>query len=203
MIQIDPTNLRSLILAARDTLTAPRQGARAALSLDLPRNALWLLFAIVVVVSMVLAQAVTLLMPIPEGLTSEEASLLFSPVALGLVQAMLLFLVTHGIDKIGRIFGGQGSFDGALAVMIWLQFIFICLQVIQLVFIIIMLPAIADIIGILAFALFFWLLANFIAELHGFQSTGQVFVMIIVTLIALAFALTLVFTILGIGLGVN
>lgn len=201
MIRIDPSDLRSLLRAVRDTMTAPRDGARAALSVDLPRNALWLMFSIVVVISMVLAQLVTIVMPLPEGLTPEEASLLVSPVTLGLVQAMLLFLVTHAIHKIGRIFGGQGDFDGALAVMIWLQFIFICLQVIQLAFIFVMLPAIADIIGILAFALFFWLLANFIAELHGFRSTGQVFVMIIVTMIALAFALTLVFTILGFSLG--
>ena len=47
-------------------------------------------------------------------------------------------------------------------------------------------------------SLFFWLLVNFIAVLHGFQSTGMVFVMTIVSFITIIFVLSIVLTILGV-----
>ena len=47
--------------------------------------------------------------------------------------------------------------------------------------------------------LFFWLLTNFVAELHGFGSLVQVFLMIILSIISIAFVLSVVLSIIGIA----
>jgi hypothetical protein len=94
---------------------------------------------------------------------------------LGLMRPAFLYLMIHAVTTIGRFFGGTGSFEESALLVIWLQFIFICVQVIQIAAIL-LLPPLAGMITILAVGLFFWLLVNFIAVLHGFTSLGLVFV---------------------------
>jgi hypothetical protein len=186
-------DLRFLLGHARATITDPRAGAAEILRLMPPRPVLWMGFALMVVGSLFLGEIVTLIVGLPEDgpLTGQ------SPMALGLLQAAFLFLTVHAITYIGRLFGGTGGFDGALALMTWLQFIFLLVQVVQLVAMIV-LPPLAGLITLVALGLFFWLLVNFIAELHGFTSVGQVFVMTLVSFVGLIFVLSLVLAILGI-----
>jgi hypothetical protein len=145
------------------------------------------------VASLILGEIVALILPAPEaGPLSGQA-----PLALGLLQAMMLYLAAHAIAYIGRLFGGVGGFDGALALVTWLQFIFLLVQLVQLVLLIV-LPPIAAVVTILAIGLFFWLLVNFIAELHGFTSVGMVFVMTLVSFVTILFVVSLVLGILGV-----
>jgi len=105
----------------------------------------------------------------------------------------------HAIHRIGRAFGGTGRFEEAMLLVIWLQFIFILVQLVQ-VLAFTLLPGLAAIITILALGLFFWLLTNFIAVLHGFTSLGMVFVATILSLIGIIFAMSLVLALLGVGM---
>jgi hypothetical protein len=75
-------------------------------------------------------------------------------------------------------------------------------QVIQLAAMLVV-PPVAGLITILAMGLFFWLLVNFIATLHGFSSLGLIFVMTILTAFGFVFVLSLVLTMLGLGFGMN
>ena len=191
----DLIRLGPLLRLARDTVANPREGASEILSLGLPRQALWLAFALVIVLSMLLGELVYLLAG-PDSATA-EMPIMASPVVMGFLQAGFLFLMVHAITHVGRIFGGTGHFDEALALVVWLQFIFICVQVVQLAAMVI-LPPLAGLITLLAVGLFLWLLVNFIATLHGFTSLGMVFVMTILSAFAILFLLSLVLTILGI-----
>jgi hypothetical protein len=192
-------SLRPLLRMARDTVANPREGAETILSLGLPREALYLAFALVVVLSMILGDVLYLIAGLPEDgpMTGPLAG---SPIMMGLLQAGFLYIMAHAITRIGRMFGGTGHFEEALALVIWLQFIFICVQVVQLIAVLVM-PPIAGLITILALGLFLWLLVNFIATLHGFTSLGMVFAMTLVSGFALLFFLSLILTMLGITFG--
>jgi hypothetical protein len=54
----------------------------------------------------------------------------------------------------------------------------------------------ADILGLLGLVLFFWLLTNFVAELHGFKSLALTFIAILITVFTAAILLVLVFALL-------
>ena len=190
-----------LLRMARHTVSNPRDGAAVILKLHLPMRALWLAFGLVIVLSMFLGEAVALLMGPPDQ-AAMPPEMMVSPITMGVIQAAFLFLVAHGIARIGQLFGGSGDFQGALALIVWLQFIFLVVQVIQLAAMLVV-PPVAGLITILAMGLFFWLLVNFIATLHGFSSLGLIFVMTILTAFGFVFVLRLVLTMLGLGFGVN
>lgn len=192
-------SLGPLLRMARDTVANPREGAGTVLALGLPRQALWLSFALVIVLSMLLGDILYLMADLPDAgpLTGPLGA---SPVMMGLLQAGFLWLMAHAITAIGRLFGGTGRFEEALTLIVWLQFIFLCVQVVQLLALV-MLPPLAGLITILALGLFLWLLVNFIAALHGFTSLGMVAVMTLLSGFAILFVLSLVLTLLGITFG--
>lgn len=186
----------NLLRMARDTVSNPREGAETVLALGLPKQALWLAFALVIVLSMLLGDLLYLLAGLP-GDGALTGPLGASPVIMGLMQGAFLFLMAHAVTHIGRMFGGVGRFEEALALVVWLQFIFICVQVVQLVAVLIV-PPMAAIITLLAVGLFFWLLINFIATLHGFTSLWMVLVMTILSGFTILFLLSLILTLLGV-----
>ncbi len=193
----DIATLGTLLRLARDTVANPREGATTVLSFAPARQALWLMFALVVVTSMIMGEIVGLLtdMPADGAMTGPFAQ---SPMTLGLIQAGFLFLMIHAIHHIGRFFGGTGSLEEAALLVIWLQFIFVCIQVVQ-VLAILVLPPLAGLITLVAIGLFFWLLVNFIAVLHGFASLGLVFVVTLLSAFGLLIALGMVLSALGLA----
>ena len=176
----------------RDTIRAPQEAAQAVLTLNLPRNVLWLGLALVITLSTLLASAVLLMVPMPEAGAGVPM-----PVVMGIVQAVFLVLVSLGIAVIGARFGGKGDFDGALALMVWLQAVFLVVQAFQIAAIAIGLSVLADIVSLASLPLFFWLMAQFVTVLHGFSSVWKTFWAIIMFLIAFAFLLSLVVTSFG------
>ncbi|MBF9036910.1 hypothetical protein LSUCC0387_11220 [Rhodobacterales bacterium LSUCC0387] len=176
----------------RDTIRAPQEAAQAVLTLNLPRNVLWLGLALVITLSTLLASAVLLMVPMPEAGAGVPM-----PVVMGIVQAVFLVLVSLGIAVIGARFGGKGDFDGALALMVWLQAVFLVVQAFQIAAIAIGLSVLADIVSLASIPLFFWLMAQFVTVLHGFSSVWKTFWAIIMFLIAFAFLLSLVVTSFG------
>lgn len=186
--------LGGLLRLARDTVTNPQEGASTVLSVAPPPRALWLMFAIVVVLSLFLGEVVTLLTGVPED--GPITGVYSSPLALGLIQGALLVIMVHAIHRIGGWFGGAGRFEEAFILIIWLQFIFLLVQVVQIGFMVI-LPPLAPVFTLLAVGLFLWLLVNFISVLHGFTSLGLVLAMTIVSAFGIIFVLSLVLSLLG------
>ncbi|MFW5654417.1 MAG: YIP1 family protein [Roseicyclus sp.] len=193
----DIATLGTLLRLARDTVTNPREGAATVLSFAPTRQALWLMFALVVVASLMMGEIMGLMLNMPTDgpLTGPMQQ---SPLMLGLIQAALLYVSIHAIHRIGRVFGGTGRLEEAALLIIWLQFILLCVQVVQIAAMVV-LPPLAGLVTILAIALFFWLLTNFIAVLHGFQSLGMVFVMTLLAAFGLLVLLSLVLSMLGLA----
>ena len=192
----DILDLRYLLRLARATIADPRGGAAEVLRLASGMPAVvYLCFSLVVIGSLILGEVVTLILPATGAgpLSGQPA------IALGLIQAAFLFLGAHAIAVIGRLFGGGGSFEGALILITWLQFIFLIVQLLQLV-VLLVLPPLAALVMVAAIGLFLWLLVNFIAELHGFTSIGKVFVMTLISFAGILFVVSLVLTLLGLSL---
>jgi hypothetical protein len=185
--------LNSLLAMAWRTVRNPREGATELLSLGIPREALWPALALVVVLSILLAQLTSLVVTGDMGM----AGLPVGPAATGFIQLLLLVVMIFAIFWIGRSMGGTGSFEEAILLVAWLQFIMVCLQAVQAVALLIV-PLVASLIGIGAIMLFLWLLTNFVAVLHGFSSLFQVFIMILVSAFGIAFGLSILLTLIGV-----
>lgn len=190
--------LASVIAMALRTVRTPREGAEEVLALGVPREALWPILLLVIVLSVILTQITW----IAFGAETAAGPISGSPTATGVVQLVLLLLMAVAVYFIGRNMGGSGSFAETLLLVSWLQFIMVCVQVLQVIALFI-LPTLAALLGIAGFALFLWLLTTFIAVLHGFKSLSQVFVMVIVTAFGFAFAVSIILSLFGIGLPVG
>ena len=188
-------SLNQLLAMVGRSLRSPREGAEEVLALGVPKEALWLILAIVVVLSVVLAQATSLIVVGAGGEMFD--GLLSNPMVTGTIQLGLLLLMIAAVYVIGRAMGGSGSFEESMLLMSWLQFIMVVIQVAQTLAMLV-LPPVAGLIGVAALVIFFWLLTNFIAVLHGFRSLAQVFVMILVSGFTIAFFFSLVLTLLGV-----
>lgn len=188
--------IQSILAMVGRTLTGPREGAEEVLALGIPRQGLWMALVLVAVLSAILGQITTFLMVGVEG--AAAAGLMGQPILTGLIQLVVLVGSVLAIYHIGRAFGGTGSFDEVVAVVVWLQFVMVCVQVLQTAMMILV-PPVGGLIGLLAIVLFMWLLTHFIAVVHGFRSLGQVFVMILLSMFAIAFALSIVLSVIGVS----
>lgn len=181
-------SLTNLLRLARHTAANPRDGARQVLDLNLPRDVLWKMLVLTVIISTFLTHVGVLLIPDATQMMSEVIG---SPLLTGVVQAGLLAVMVCCVHWIGRAMGGTGAFDDALALVIWLQFIMVCVQVIQTALLPVA-PTVAGLLGIASIVLFFWLLTHFVAFIHGFTSLPWVFVTIVAAIFGVVFGLSLI-----------
>lgn len=184
--------LRQLIV---DSLLRPREAAQAVLA-RVPPGALLLQAALVVTcLGMVLGYAAVEIGSGPVDPVS--AALVRDPLIGAAVQFVIMLVVAMLTWRVGGLFGGTGSFAGALTIIVWLNGVMLAIQLVQIVAMMIV-PPVA---GLVALAALFWLLwafANFVVELHGFRSPFVVLGVSILTVIVLIFALSMVAAILGI-----
>jgi len=175
-----------MLAVARLSLKRPGEGARQVIALRLPPAVGWLGLGLTAVLSTLLVHLSFAMQP--ADVQSFFAAAIASPLRTALLQAGFMVVAVAAVTSIGRWCGGHGSFDGALILVVWLQFLLLGLQAVQLVAYAVA-PLLADLIGLATVALFFWLLTNFIAELHGFRSLGLVFVGVLATLVVMVLGL--------------
>lgn len=171
------------------TVQDPRQAARVLLAEGVPMRARTAGLLLVAVVSALLANLQV--GPNLAALDPFSAFMLASPFRAAVVQWLFLALTVVLIHRVGKAFGGRGSFPDALLIVVWLQLLTLALQLLQLVASLVA-PPLVGVIGLGGFVLFLWLMTAFIAELHGFASRGLVFLGMILTAIAAGFVLGIV-----------
>lgn len=182
-------SLKTLLLLARETVIDPRKGARIVMNMGLPISTGWLVLLLMAVFSALFTQFTVALMPATE--VEMLGGAVSSPIRTAILQWGVMLASVHAVYHIGRWRGGKGALVDAVVLMAWLQFVLLCLQVVQLVSLVI-LPPLSELLGMVGLALFFWLLTNFIAEMHGFKSLAMTFVAVLICLILAAFALAFV-----------
>lgn len=183
--------LPNLLALVRLTLQAPRQGARRVMDLNLPISGRWLALVLVAACSAIGTHFSIALMP-PEQRDTLLA-LITSPLRTALLQAGIWAVIAGAIAAGGRMRGGTGTFPDALILMVWLQFILLCVQLVQ-VAVGLFVPVLADLIGLAGLGLLLWLLTNFVAELHGFRSLIAVFAGLIAGAFAFMFLAAVLLT---------
>ena len=194
-------DLPNLLIAARDTVQAPRAGARALINMNLPANVGWLGLLLMAVSSAALSTITFGFSPSGgDPATDQALSRLFeNPIQLALFHAGALIIGAMLIYRVGRMFGGTGRFADTVALLAWLEFILFVLQAVQL-FLLLVSPQLAAALGMFVLVLFLWLLTNFVAELHGFGSLLAVFFAIIGTTLVVSFAAAiLIVAVVGVG----
>jgi hypothetical protein len=153
----------------------------------------WMSLMLMAVVSTILTHISFAMMPVEAQAFWGTA--MGSPVRTAIVQWVVLLFSVHAIHRIGRWRGGKGSLNDTVVLIAWLQFILLCVQVAQLAAQMLV-PPLADLLGLLGLVLFLWLLTNFIAQVHGFASVALVFLGVILTLLALMFVLAFIMALL-------
>ena len=183
-------DLKNLVLAARDTVQYPRAGARAVIDMGLPMAIGGLALTLMAVGSAVLAALMYAAFPLPDDPTAPTLAVLqqvlSNPLQLALVQLIILGVGAWLVYRVGKGFGGAGRLSDAVALMAWLEFILLLLQVAQTLSMAFS-PDLSQAIGLFGFVVFLWLLSNFTAELHGFASVFSTFLGIVGSVLVLSF----------------
>ena len=119
-------DLRALTM---QTLTDPSGAARHLLSLNLPRSILWQGLVLMAVGQAVLYALSDLAVPGPAPMTW----LFGSPLQFFAIALLGMVLFVYALHLAGKMFGGHGSLDDVLAVMVWLQALRVLVQAAMLV----------------------------------------------------------------------
>jgi hypothetical protein len=180
-----------LMSLVRETLVAPRKGARMILDLGLPARVGWLALALMAVGSAILTH-LTMVMMSPEAVAYWGGAM-GSPVNTAVLQWVVMFVTVHAVHRFGQMRGGHGTLAGSVVLVAWLQFVLLALQALQLV-VQVILPPFSQLLGLVGLGLFFWLLTNFVAEIHGFKSLGAVFASVVFVMILASMVMVFVFS---------
>ncbi len=186
-------NLATISALVRETLSRPREAAARLLAMNVPDDARWLGFVIVVVLSVILGQISVMAM----GEGGFAGGMLF----MAMFQTSILLGMVVAVQGIGRAFGGTGTFPDTLLLIAWLQFVMLVFQFAQLVALFII-PPLFGMIAVAALVVFIWMLTQFIMVLHGFTSALRVLIGIIFSFFGVAMLMAIVLSMLGVGAGV-
>ena len=99
-----------------------------------------------------------------------------NPFIFVILQCAILLMISLIITFGGQFFSGEGTFNNALAGVLWINFILVGVNIFQIL-LIVSIPILADFVALLASLWSIWALVVFSKELHGFNSlvvTGMV-----------------------------
>lgn len=177
-----------------DSLRRPRAAARRVLDARVPAPQLLEAAALVAIVGVVLGYLALRLSP--EALDVVSAAVIHNPL-LGVAAQLAVMAVSVFLTvRIGRLFGGKGTTDGALALVVWLNAVMVAIQLVQLAALALA-PPLATGLAIATIVWALWAFANFVAELHGFQNPFIVLAVVVLTTIVVFFATAMLAAILG------
>lgn len=177
------------------TLRDPAAALRILRSFELPMSVRWMALVLSVVLSTLLASLSLMLFPVE--VQTAVSAVLAQPVTLALVQFVAMVVSALMMAQVGRLFGGQGNFADALLIVAWVELLLVGLQGLQLV-LMMLVPATASMLSIIAFGLFLYLAVAMTKALHGFASTGKVVLGLVGSLFVLGFVLSLLAAAFGI-----
>ncbi len=165
--------LGQLIQLASLSLRDPKYGAVKVLKHRVPLQAAIELAAVVVILGSILSSLFFQLTAVSEE--AEQLNLFRNPLIFTAIQGAVLCVIVLATYLIGQMVGGNGNLKETLVLMVWLQFIMLLYQFVQ-IFASMVIPVLDGLLTIVSIVLFFWLFANFVAVLHGFKSAFKVLI---------------------------
>lgn len=177
-------SLANVMSLVQLTLKNPRQAARLLIEANVPISARWMALGLTAALSAILAHVSFSMI----AFEADEEVLHINPVTSAIVQCFVLLGSAVVMFGAGRLFRGTGRVEDALLLTVWLQFVLLMFQVLQIVTQMI-LPPLSAIVGYSSIVIFLWLISNFAAELHRFSSALKTFFGVLATMILIGMAL--------------
>ncbi|CUH62803.1 Yip1 domain protein [Thalassovita gelatinovora] len=177
---------------ALETLRNPRNAARQILDMRLDSTILWTAMALIVVLNAILNGMTVPLLPLPETMPTIFASPWLFAVILGGGIVISTFLLTW----VGRMLGGRADLVDILALIVWLQALRLVMQafVFALFFFSTLL---SDLVALAAGLYGLWITIAFLDEAQGFGSIFKAILVLVLTMLGLAFGLSFFLLLIG------
>jgi hypothetical protein len=182
--------LDGFLKLALQSVTNPREVAALLLSIRPSREAIWIAFALVVVVNALVFSASMLITPGP------IPAFVASPVSFLLLQGGTLAGTILAFTYVGRLFGGRARLEEIALLMIWMQGLRVIVQGALLV----IMPVsgmLAGLLTMVASGLGIWIVVNFLDEAHELGGLLRAVAVLILGVLAMAFGLSLLLTFAG------
>lgn len=176
------------------TMQDPAEAARQLMAIQLDRGTLWTAVFLVAVLNTLLAGLNNVLMPnttpIP-GLFDVPAVYFFF-VGGGLVLTILtLFWV-------GRAFGGEGSMEDIMVVVVWLQFMRVLVQATALM-LLLTIPMLSILLILVAALVGIWILVHFVDQAHRFGSLSKAAGVLIAAFVGMVVGVSILLSMIGVS----
>lgn len=179
---------------ALDTLRAPRHAARQILALRLDTSALWTALALIVVLNAILNGLTLPLLMAPDMLPAAFAS----PWLFALILGGSMVIGTFVLTWVGQIMGGRARLSDMLALVVWLQTLRLVVQAAAFVLYFVV-PALSDMLALIAGLWGIWITIAFIDEAQGYGSVLKAIMVLVVTILGLAFGLSFFLLLIGVS----
>ena len=188
--------INGFLRLALQTVTAPREVAQLLLALNLPRQALWLAFMLVIVLNTLMFSVSLLFSPSDDLI----GPLLGSPSVFGTMLAASVAALIFAVTVCGRPLGGTASFDQIAILLIWIQALRVLMQAVLIVLgpVSLLLSGVvvsaASVVGI-------WILVNFIDVAHEIGSLLKSGLVLLLAVVGMMLGLSVIFSLLGVQTG--
>ncbi|MFK7881300.1 YIP1 family protein [Roseobacter sp.] len=176
------------------SLREPKTAAAQILSWKVERNTLWLLATVVIICTTIVSVISNYLVPVPDP----YASLVAQPFRLFMIMAGVFLISVHMLFWVGRALGGKGDMNDLLSLLVWLQILRAGAQVVVVIAVLLS-PVLAAFLVLFVLVATLWILLNFTSIGLQLESLSRAFVVCLVTLFAIVFAIALVGPMIGIG----
>ncbi|MCR9157118.1 MAG: YIP1 family protein [Rhodobacteraceae bacterium] len=188
--------LAGFLRLAVNTVSAPRDVARLLLAMNLPTQALWLAFALVIVLNTLMFSASLMLVPADDMF----GPVLANPTVFGAMLAVSVAALIVAVTLCGRPLGGRAGYAQMAILVIWMQALRVLLQGLVAV----VGPLSLFLSGILISAgsvLGIWIFVNFIDVAHETNSLLRAGLVLLLAVVGMMLGLSMIFSLLGVSTG--
>lgn len=185
-------NVRAWWQMAVLTVRDPAQAAAVLLAMRPGRDVLWLALVLAAVLNTLVFSLSDILLPTPPVFPPvlHQPLAYFAMITLGLA-GFIQFLTW-----IGRLLGGRGGFADLMVLLVWLQYLRLGVQAAALV-LVLTLPVLSLVLVAGATIVGLYILLHFVSQAHGLNSLGRAAMTLILTMVAMAFAISVLIALLG------
>jgi hypothetical protein len=183
---------QDLIALARLTLTNPRAAGQQVIDLSLDRDVWWSALALVAAFNAVFLQ---LLVATADPMVQLPSYFGAPLVAFVLIAGMMVVYV-HALYWSGLALGGKGRLDDLLALIVWLQILRTCFQMV-IILLSVAAPPAAALATVAVFVWGVWVLLTFLMTALNLSSHGHALVVVVVGLIGLILGLGILLALMG------
>lgn len=173
----------------------PRRAARTILGFQFTREVLWMMVLLVVVLSVILTY-VTMIVSGASALFMPGFQI--EPMILALIMSANMVFLIFGLFWTGKLLGGQGTINGFIAVVTWLQALLLTAQAAQTVIALVS-AQLSSLIGTASLVYGLWILIQFITEAHGFNHWGRGAMVLVLAILGVSAGISLLLGTIGVS----